>query len=149
VIIYGPAIALATYAMLAGNYSLEVVWLSLPLGLFIAAFLWVNQFPDYQADFGAGKYNLVVRLGKYRASRVLPLIYGVAMLILAWAAAAVAKPTVFIYGATAMIPASAAIWWSWQNPDSFYRSRPAQPAALLAFVILSVGISAGILLANE
>ena len=31
VLIYGPAIALATYVMLAGSYSVEVIMLSLPL----------------------------------------------------------------------------------------------------------------------
>jgi 1,4-dihydroxy-2-naphthoate polyprenyltransferase len=148
VLIYGPAIASATYIMLAGTYSFEVVWLSLPLGLFIAAFLWVNQFPDYQADLGAGKYNLVARLGKHRASRMLPVIYGLAMLLLAWASATLLMPAVFTYGAIALIPASAAVWWVWQNPNTFYRNRPVQPAALLAFVLLSAGISAGILLSG-
>ena len=146
VLIYGPAIAMATYATLTGAYSLEVVWVSLPLGLFIAAFLWVNEFPDYQADLGAGKRNLVVRLGRYRASRLLPFIYGLAILSLAWASLALQIPAVLGYGATALIPAAAAAGWAWQNPESFYRSRPAQPAALLAFVLLSAGISAGIVM---
>ncbi len=30
---------------------------------FIAAVIWINQFPDYEADRKTGKRNLVVRLG--------------------------------------------------------------------------------------
>ncbi len=149
VLIYGPAIALATYVMFTGVYSFEVVWLSLPLGLFVAAFLWVNEFPDYHADLGAGKRNLVVRLGRHRASRMLPVIYGLAMLSLAWAAAVLAMPAIFYGGAIALLPAGAAIKWTWQNPETFYRDRPVQPMALLAFVFLSVGVSAAILLSGE
>ena len=145
VLIYGPAIAMATYVMLTGAYSLEVLWVSLPLGLCIAAFLWVNEFPDYQADLGAGKRNLVVRLGKLRASRLLPLVYGLAILSLAWASFSVRIPAVFSYGALALIPAAAAVGWTWQDPETFYRHRPVQLAALLAFVLMSVGVSAGIL----
>ena len=109
--------------------SLEVVWLSLPLGLFIAAFLWVNEFPDYRADRGAGKRNLVVRLGRRRASRLLPAIYGLAMFVLAWASTSLGMPGVFAYGAIALIPAAATVAWSWRNPETFYRYRPVQPAA--------------------
>jgi 1,4-dihydroxy-2-naphthoate polyprenyltransferase len=149
VLIYGPAIAMATYAMLTGTYSLEVVWASMPLGLFIAAFLWVNEFPDYQADLGAGKRNLVVRLGKFRASRLLPCIYGMAIISLAWASFSLQVPAVFSYGAIGLVPAAAAVGWAWQNPETFYRHRPAQPAALLAFVLLSAGICAGIVLSVD
>jgi 1,4-dihydroxy-2-naphthoate octaprenyltransferase len=148
VLIYGPAIALATYVTLTGTYSFDVLWLSIPLGLYIAAFLWVNQFPDYSADRGAGKRNLVVRLGKRAASRVLPLIYGLALVWLGWVSLILDLPGAFAFGAISAIPAGAAVWWTWKNPESFYRSKPVQPAALLAFVLLSAGISAGTLLGN-
>lgn len=39
----------------------------IPLGALIAAVLYVNEFPDYQADRAVGKRTLVVRLGRKRA----------------------------------------------------------------------------------
>jgi 1,4-dihydroxy-2-naphthoate polyprenyltransferase len=148
VLCYGPLIALATYALLTHSYHVDVIWASIPLGLFIAAFLWVNEFPDYEADRSVGKNNLVVRLGKQRASRVLPLIYVLALAVLAGAVLIGALPPLALLGAIGLVPATIAMYWVWQDPQAFYRQRPAQPLALLAFVLLSSGITTGILLGD-
>jgi hypothetical protein len=34
----------------------------------------------------------------------------------------------------------------WNAPETFYRTHPVQPAALLTFVLYSLGVGAGILL---
>jgi 1,4-dihydroxy-2-naphthoate octaprenyltransferase len=146
VLCYGPLIAMATYALLTHQYSADVFWASLPLGLFIAAFLWVNQFPDYEADRSVGKNNLVARLGKQRASRVLPLIFLLALVILVLTVKANALPAFALLGFAGAIPAAVAVWWTWQDPITFYRQHPVQPMALLAFVLLSAGISTGIII---
>jgi 1,4-dihydroxy-2-naphthoate octaprenyltransferase len=146
VIIYGPVIALATHAVMAGSYAVAVIWAALPLGLLIAAFLWLNEFPDHDADRGAGKNNLVVRLGKQRASRVLPLIYTSAFAVLGTAIWRGTLPTGTALALFAAIPAALACAWCWRDPEAFYRRHPAQPAALIAFVLLSAGTSLGILL---
>ncbi len=147
VLIYGPAIAVATYMIMTREFSVDVIWASLPLGVFIAAFLWVNEFPDYQADRGAGKLNLVARLGKYRASRTLPLIYLLGVLLLVAAVLAGRMPTTALLGLLAIIPAALAVAGCWRDPEGFHRNRPVQPAALLAFVVLSAGTSIGLLVA--
>ena len=146
VLCYGPLIALATYALLTHSYHVDVIWASLPLGLFIAAFLWVNEFPDYEADRSVGKNNLVVQLGRQRASRVLPLIYLLALLVLICAVWSGALPTLALLGLAGAIPAAPAVLWTWREPQTFYRHHPAQPLALLAFVVLSAGITTGIML---
>ena len=146
VLCYGPLIALATYALLTHRYHPDVLWASMPLGLFTAAFLWVNEVPDHDADRSAGKINLVVRLGKRRASRILPLIYLAALGLLAFAAALGALPPFVLLGFAGAVPAAAVCWWTWRDPLTFYRYRPVQPLALLAFVLVSAGIATGILL---
>jgi 1,4-dihydroxy-2-naphthoate octaprenyltransferase len=50
---------------------------SLPVGFLIMAVLYINQFPDFEADRAVGKRHWVVRLGTRRA---LP---GLAVLLLA------------------------------------------------------------------
>lgn len=146
VVIYGPAIALATYVMMTGTHAADVVLAAIPLGLAIAAFLWVNEFPDHDADRVAGKRNLVVRLGKRRASRLLPVIYLGTFLLLGQQVLSGLLPTAALLGLAALAPAAAACYWCLRDPITFYRHRPAQPMALLAFVLLSAGTSAGILL---
>jgi 1,4-dihydroxy-2-naphthoate octaprenyltransferase len=146
VLCYGPLIAMATYALLTHRYHVDVLWAAMPLGLFTAAFLWVNEFPDHDADRGAGKNNLVVQLGKHRASRVLPLIYLAALALLVLAVYLGRLHPLALLGWAGAVPAAVAVWWTWRDPESFYRYRPVQPLALLAFVLLSAGITTGILL---
>ena len=149
VLCYGPMVALATYALLTNNYSIDVIWASIPLGLFITAFLWVNEFPDYEADRSVGKNNLVVRLGKQRASRMLPLIYLLALAVLVVAVIVGALSPLALLGALGLLPAIVAMHWVWQDPQTFYRHKPVQPLTLLAFVLLSAGITTGVLLGGH
>ncbi|MDH3714781.1 MAG: prenyltransferase [Gammaproteobacteria bacterium] len=145
VICYGPLIVLSTYLIQTHELNWAVFWLSLPLGLFIAAFLWVNEFPDYEADRGAGKRNLVARLGRRNASRVLPWIYALAfglIMALPWLAAV---PLAAWLGFLALPFAIFACWHTWKQPEDFYRSRPVQPAALLAFNAYAIGVAAGVI----
>jgi 1,4-dihydroxy-2-naphthoate octaprenyltransferase len=57
----------------------------LPFALLVAAILYLNQFPDAQADALAGKRTLVVRLGPQRARWGYALLAGAAYLWLALA----------------------------------------------------------------
>jgi 1,4-dihydroxy-2-naphthoate octaprenyltransferase len=142
VLCYGPAIALATYVIQTGAWSWTVFWLSLPLGLCTAAFLWVNEFPDYLADRACGKRNLVVRLGRRAASRVLPAIYVLAFGLLA-ALPLFGVPATVWLGLAAVPPALFAVRHVLAEPETFHRRRPVQPAALLGFVLCSLGTGVG------
>ena len=145
VLCYGPLIALSAYLIQSHHLSWAVFWLSLPLGLVIAAFLWVNQFPDYEADRHHGKQNLVARLGKRTASRALPAIYLVAFAVLA-ALPAAGLPRAVWLGGLAAIPAAYASFQVWRHPESFHRHKPVQPAALITFLVYSAGAGTGVLL---
>jgi len=142
---YGPLIALSTYLIQAHRLSWEVFWLSLPLGITIAAFLWVNEFPDFDADRTTSKRNLVVRLGRGTAARVLPLPYLAALAILVTLPSVGLPRTVWL-AALFVPPATYACFHAWRAPDTFYRSKPVQPAALLAFLLYSLGAGTGVLL---
>jgi 1,4-dihydroxy-2-naphthoate octaprenyltransferase len=60
---FGPFITLGAYYVMSGSLSWSAFALGFPQGFFITAVIWINQFPDYEADRDAGKKNLVVRLG--------------------------------------------------------------------------------------
>jgi len=63
----GPLIVLGSYYVQSQRAMPEALWASIPVGLLGAAILWINQFPDYEADRAVGKNTLVVRLGRQRA----------------------------------------------------------------------------------
>src|SRR2546425_8471501 len=58
---------------------------SIPVGLLIAAVLWINEFPDMDADKAVGKRTLVLRLGYLRSVTVYEgLIVASYMLVVAF-----------------------------------------------------------------
>jgi 1,4-dihydroxy-2-naphthoate octaprenyltransferase len=64
---FGPLMTAGTVFALTGQLSWLDFFIGLPIGLLTTAILWINQFPDVDADARTGKINLVVVLGKRRA----------------------------------------------------------------------------------
>ena len=60
---FGPLVTLGAHYVNTGSLSIEAFSLGFPQGFLITGVIWINQFPDYQADREAGKKNLVVKLG--------------------------------------------------------------------------------------
>lgn len=60
---FGPLLTWGAYYVQTGKLSLVGAAVSLPLAFLITAIIWINEFPDMEADLAAGKRHLVVRLG--------------------------------------------------------------------------------------
>lgn len=73
---FGPLITTGTYLVQAHTISFNVILASLPLGFLIANVLWINQYPDYEADLKGGKMNGVVRMGKKKGVNIYALLFG-------------------------------------------------------------------------
>jgi 1,4-dihydroxy-2-naphthoate octaprenyltransferase len=71
---FGPLITWGTYYAMTGLLTLEAFLLGIPLGFLITAVIWINQFPDLEADRDAGKRNCVVRLGRDRSRFIYALL---------------------------------------------------------------------------
>jgi 1,4-dihydroxy-2-naphthoate octaprenyltransferase len=59
---FGPLLTLSAGYAVAGSLDPTQLALGALPGFLITAILWINQFPDRQADAAAGKRNLVVRM---------------------------------------------------------------------------------------
>ena len=143
---YGPLISSGTYLVQRGTLTSEAVVLSIPLGMAIAAFLWVNEFPDYRADQGANKRTLVVRLGRRRASVAFTWLVVAIYLGLAVLPTAGAPPTVLL-GALGIAPGVMAARRLIAEPECTPRVVPAQALTLISFLLLAAGMGIGLLLA--
>jgi 1,4-dihydroxy-2-naphthoate polyprenyltransferase len=60
---FGPLLTWGAYYVQTGKLSLVGAAVSLPLAFLITAIIWINEFPDLEADLAAGKRHLVARLG--------------------------------------------------------------------------------------
>jgi len=67
---FGVLAVLGTYYVQTRQFTLSAGAASIPVALLIAAVLWINQFPDYNADRAVDKRHWVVRLGRRRACYV-------------------------------------------------------------------------------
>lgn len=135
---YGPLIACGMYLVLTGGISIELVIVSSALGLLIAGFLWVNQFPDFDADKLSAKRNLVVRLGRVRASYIFPIIMAAAF-GLAISASSVGSSAP-LWGLLAVPAAGLACKRLLDHPSDSQQLVPAQIASLLSFVLFAVSV---------
>lgn len=67
---FGPLIVSGAFVIQAHFITVEVLFVSLPIGFLITNILIINQYPDYEADKLCNKRNWVVRLGKINALKV-------------------------------------------------------------------------------
>src|SRR6266571_2469809 len=82
---FGPIMTLGSYYVQTGSWTrlTEPLLASLPIGLLITAVLWINEFPDMDADRAVGKKTLVIRLGYLRSIGVfITLLAGSYLLVI-------------------------------------------------------------------
>jgi len=141
---YGPFIVGGTYLVQTGYISAPLLHASMALGLLVAAFLWINQFPDYAADKAAGKKNLVVRLGLPAAAFVYVVILVTGYLWLILAAEQYMGAKGMLWGTLGMAPAEFSAWrlMNDYNGDA-QRLVAAQAACLSSFLLMAIGTGVG------
>ena len=142
---YGPLITAGTYLVQRGTVTLEVILVSVVLGLLIAAFLWANEFPDYKADLASGRHNLVVQLGRAKAARAFVAIVASAGAVLAFLPLAGVAVGVWL-GGISLVPAVISCRILLRNAEVTSRVVPAQAMILLSFVLYALGSGIGLLL---
>ena len=142
---YGPLICAGTYLVQRGAISMEVIVISILLGLLIGSFLLINEFPDYHADLSADKNTLVVRLGRRNASRLFAGLVASAFVIL-FALPFLKFPFTIWLGFAAAPLAYSATRLLLQNPETTSRIIPAQGNTLFAFVLFAFGSGIGLAL---
>jgi 1,4-dihydroxy-2-naphthoate octaprenyltransferase len=89
---FGILTPLGTWFVQTGEMAFYPVLVSLPVALLVMNILFINQFPDHQADAASGKHHWVVRVGLEKS----PGIY--------LAAVALAAATLLLLALTGAVP---------------------------------------------
>ena len=143
---YGPLVVCGTYLVQTGDVSAPLLHTSMALGLLVAAFLWINEFPDYRADKQAGKNNLVVRLGPQKAALCYMTIIATGYTWLVLAAINFPGAAGLLGGLAGALPAAFSAWLLLNNTNDTTALIPAQAASLASFVLMACGAGLGYLL---
>jgi 1,4-dihydroxy-2-naphthoate octaprenyltransferase len=96
---FGPVMVGGAYYVQAQHFTPEMWYTSLPVGLLIAAVVYINEFPDYAADKAAGKQTLIVRLERQGAvPGYIALMLGTYILVAAGVLLSLlASPTLVVF----------------------------------------------------
>jgi 1,4-dihydroxy-2-naphthoate octaprenyltransferase len=140
---YGPLVVCGTYFVQTGYLNAALIHASMVLGLLVAAFLWINEFPDYAADKAAGKNNLVVRLGYESAALAYSVIMVTAYLWLVLSAEYYPGARGMLWGICGVLPATFSAWRLLESKEVTPRLIPAQAAALCSFLLMALGSGVG------
>ncbi len=77
---FGPLLVLGSYYVQAGRYSWETLFASLAPGILTSNLLFLNEFPDREADKRGGRKHLVITLGRKDASYLFVGLLGASYL---------------------------------------------------------------------
>ncbi len=143
---FGPLITLGTFYVMTNTVSLSAFLIGFPQGFLVAAIIWINEFPDFQADAKAGKRNLVVRIG-LKASR-----YWYAAIVLSAFASVVflvgvaGLPYLIMISFAALPLAFKAIKVLWKEYQSHEGLVPAQAITIQTVIATGLLVSLGLVL---
>ena len=90
----GSLVVIGTYYAMTGQVSGEVILVSIPPGLLTALLLFLNEFPDLEADRAGGRRHLLILLGRKRAAVVYVLSLAACYLFILLMALSGALPTI-------------------------------------------------------
>ncbi|MBU3736414.1 MAG: prenyltransferase [Methylobacterium sp.] len=124
-------------------FSTAPLQIGLPYALLVMNLLYINQFPDREADALAGKRHWVVRLPLPLAAKLYALVAGVALGVLLALVQHGTLPALALVSAAPMLLALSAA--------GMLRRHAAQPAGLLPAIRLTIAamLAHGILLASS
>jgi 1,4-dihydroxy-2-naphthoate polyprenyltransferase len=144
-VLFGILPVLGAYYIQTGDFSIQAVFVSLPLAILIAAVLFINQFQDYRADGQVGKRNWVVRLGLRKSATVFGILMGTWIALLAAGPFAGLMPRAAWF---ALLPAPLAVFaarWARKHAEHPAELAPANRATIVLNLVVASLLAAALL----
>jgi 1,4-dihydroxy-2-naphthoate octaprenyltransferase len=136
---FGPLMTLGMYVHLTGDLDPVAALVGLPIGFFIANLIWINQYPDYEADKLGGKRNWLVRIGKQKGIKVYAALYVCAFVSLAVLAVADWNPF-WLLGLVTVPIAKRNVRTAANNLDNFRGFLAANAGTVQSYMLLGVAM---------
>jgi 1,4-dihydroxy-2-naphthoate octaprenyltransferase len=143
----GALPVLGTYFVQTGEYTLPAVVAAIPSGILVHNLLFLNEFPDTEADKTAGRKTLPITLGKAKASIVYSALTGLVYLwIVVWVAAGLMP--VFCLIALATLPFAVRAIQGARRYQDESKLMPAMANNVLVVLLTQLLLGIGYLLAG-
>jgi len=143
---FGPLLILGSYYVQAQVLPFKVFLISIPIGILIAAVLFINEFPDYAADKAVGKRTLVVILGKKKSVILYHILLASAYLAITALVIFKLLPFISLIVFLSLPLAFRAYITSKKNFERIYELLPANSSTIGLHSMIGLLLSAGFLL---
>lgn len=145
-VVFGPIVTLGAYAVQTGALSLEALLASVPLGILVAAFLFVNEMPEHETDPRGGKRTIPSRVGLERAFQLYLVMVAIAIAFLVVIALLGWVPWLVLLGLVALLPLAKSIRILRVYFREYPRHMPANAGTIQAVLFLGIGLTAAYVL---
>jgi 1,4-dihydroxy-2-naphthoate octaprenyltransferase len=144
---FGPVLTLGAYYALTGRLAAEGFAVGLPLAFVITAILWINEFPDLEADTAAAKEHLVARLGLQKSRLVYAGLMLAPFLSLPVLMEVFHFPGHLFAGLVALPLAAKAVGQAWHTPPTDEEFVAIQALTIKTHFLLGVSLTLAFLYA--
>jgi 1,4-dihydroxy-2-naphthoate octaprenyltransferase len=145
----GTLPVLGTYFVQTGSYSVEAVVASLAPGFLTANLLFLNEFPDIEADKKGGRYNLVIALGYKTAGRLYAGLMALTYLSIVCGVILKLMPPASLIGLASIPFAFKAISITFKHYDNIEKLIPALKANVITILGTDALVAAGYFLSGS
>ncbi len=143
---FGPLIVGGAYYIQAQRLSVEPFLASFPIAILIMSVLYINEFPDYEADRLVNKRTWIVRLGKKKAVKIYYLLLFLVYLTIALGIILRFLPIFSILAFVSLPLSLKAVAISWKNYDKIEKLLPVNLITVSLHSIIGLLLTAGYIL---
>lgn len=141
-IAFGPIIISGIYVMMTGTFEPILIVISLPTAFMIANVLWINEYPDFEADTKGNKRNMLVKVGKEKGIYVYIGIF-VAAYICVGIIALLMKNPFWLLGWLTIPTARKAVKVLKQHYNDTQKLMPANAMTTQVYLLTGILLAAG------
>ncbi len=145
-VVFGPIVTLGSYAVQTGALSTEALLASIPLGILVAAFLFVNEMPEHETDPRGGKRTIPARIGLERSYRLYVAMVAAVLALLVAFVAVGGMPWIALLGLVSVPPLLKSIRVLRAYYREYPRHMPANAGTIQAVLFLGIGLTSAYLL---
>jgi 1,4-dihydroxy-2-naphthoate octaprenyltransferase len=110
----GPLVVLGAYYVQTGRYSWEALFASVAPGILTGTLLFLNEFPDREADERGGRRHLVITLGRKSARYLYVILIGASYLCIVVGVLTRMMPAITLIGLGTVVVAWKAARGTWR-----------------------------------
>ena len=145
---FGPLVSLGAYYAVAGHMTVNAFLIGIPQAFLITGVLWINEFPDYEADKSVGKNNLVVMMGPEIARYLYCIIMAMSFMSMIFIVAICHVSFLIMLGFISLPLAIKAMKIAWKEYLSYENIIPGQALTVQTVIAQGLLISLGLIVSK-